>query len=199
MIKTALSYMGIGRSEKMKLFQYYNDNVYPLIEPKRKYKMRDGDDWCAMFVSVIAHMAGIKNFPFEVSCYYQHIWGVKNGRWEKPNYTPKPNDLIYFDWGRGNRFNHVGFVVSVNNGVICTIEGNKQKTVAKRYIKADSKAIKGYIRLDVAGLTDAHSEKIADLVARVLKGEFGNGNERKRALGVHYDEVQRAVNDKLDN
>ena len=31
----------------------------------------------------------------------------------------------------------------------------------------------------------------------VIRGDFGNGSERKEKLGAHYDEVQRRVNEKL--
>lgn len=33
-----------------------------------------------------------------------------------------------------------------------------------------------------------------DLVRRTIRGEFGNGAERKKALGSRYNEVQRAIN-----
>lgn len=37
---------------------------------------------------------------------------------------------------------------------------------------------------------------IGDLVKRTLRGEFGNGEERKRKLGKHYSAVQRIINAK---
>lgn len=38
-----------------------------------------------------------------------------------------------------------------------------------------------------------------DLVRRTLRGEFGNGAERKKALGNRYSEVQRAINQKYSS
>ena len=35
---------------------------------------------------------------------------------------------------------------------------------------------------------------ILDLVKRTIRGDFGNGEERKRRLGNNYDEVQKQVN-----
>ena len=35
------------------------------------------------------------------------------------------------------------------------------------------------------------------LARRVIAGEFGNGDERKRRLGSNYDAVQRRVNEVL--
>lgn len=38
---------------------------------------------------------------------------------------------------------------------------------------------------------------IDDLVKRTLRGEFGNGEERKRRLGKYYQQVQDIINKKL--
>ena len=35
----------------------------------------------------------------------------------------------------------------------------------------------------------------ADLAAAVIRGEYGDGEERRNALGRNYDAVQRRVND----
>lgn len=40
---------------------------------------------------------------------------------------------------------------------------------------------------------------ILDLVRRTIRGDFGNGQARKDALGPNYDEVQRQVNLNLQN
>lgn len=194
MIDLATKYLGIGTDKKLELFAYYNQFCYPLVPNERKYRIRSNDDWCACFTSVIAHKAGLRNFPFEVSCYYQYLWGVKNKLWRTADYVPKPNDLIYFDWGKGNRFNHVGFVVSVKDGVIKTIEGNKNKTVANRFIKIGNKSIKGFISLNYQTTMVVKDSDLENLVMRTLKGEFGNGDERKQKLGDKYEQVQKLIN-----
>ncbi|MCW0950276.1 hypothetical protein [Streptococcus anginosus] len=38
---------------------------------------------------------------------------------------------------------------------------------------------------------------IEELAQEVIKGTFGNGNERERRLGTLYDEVQNKVNEIL--
>lgn len=201
MINLAKNYLSIKKAEKLKLFDYYNENVYPLIEPERKYKMKEGDNWCAMFTSVIARMNGltVNQFPYEVSVLYMSKKAEKMGMWKTPKYNPKPNDLIIFDWGKTNRYNHVGFVVSVKDGVILTIEGNKQNTVAYRYIRHDSKAIKGYIAINYKTPTTCSSDEIEQLVIDTINGKYGNGEERKKALGKNYEKVQKLVNDELGN
>lgn len=201
MIDLAKKYLGINRTERLKLFDYYNQNVYPLIEPQRKYKIQPNDDWCAMFVSVMAKMKGltVNQFPYEVSVFYMSKKAEKMGIWKPYNYIPKPNDLIIFDWGKGNHYNHVGFVVSIKDGVILTIEGNKQNTVSNRYIKHDSPCIKGYISLNYTQPTATTESEISDLVRRTLNGEFGNGDERKEKLGKNYIKVQKFINDEMGN
>lgn len=42
--------------------------------------------------------------------------------------------------------------------------------------------------------TSVAAMDLSDLVAKVMKGEFGNGEDRKKALGSRYQEVQDAVN-----
>lgn len=45
-----------------------------------------------------------------------------------------------------------------------------------------------------SGGSSAPSGSVTDLANRVIAGEFGNGDERKAALGDRYDEVQAEVN-----
>ena len=47
-------------------------------------------------------------------------------------------------------------------------------------------------------LTGANTSDIDSLAQRVIKGEFGNGEERKKALGNKYNEVQKRVNELLN-
>lgn len=51
-------------------------------------------------------------------------------------------------------------------------------------------------RCAVAGASGGSSPpgSVSDLARRVIAGEFGNGEERKAALGSRYDEVQAEVN-----
>lgn len=45
-----------------------------------------------------------------------------------------------------------------------------------------------------AAVAPGPSGSVADLAARVIAGEFGNGEARRAALGSRYDEVQAEVN-----
>lgn len=199
MIDIAKKYVGIGYNGKLELMEYYNKNCFPEVDPKRKYKIQPNDDWCAMFTTVIAHMAGLssKQFPYEVSVWYQCEIAKKRGLYFTDINKVKPNDLIIYDWNKGNRYNHVGFVVSVGNGMIRAIEGNKTKTVAYRDLKTSNSMIRGFIstgyKPDDIPIVDVEL-RIAMLAIAVLKGKLGNGSERRLKLGDDYQAVQELVN-----
>lgn len=199
MIKLAEKYLSIGYNGKLELMDYYNDHCYPQVDPKRKYKIQPNDDWCAMFTTVIAHMSGLdaSQFPYEVSVWWQCEIAKKRGLYHTDVNKARPNDLIIYDWKKGNRYNHVGFVVSVGNGMLRAIEGNKSKTVAYRNIKANSALIRGFISTNYPTgdipVVD-YDLRIAMLAIAVLKGKLGNGAERKLKLGKDYDAVQRLIN-----
>src|SRR5699024_7718393 len=134
MINKAKQYLGIGYDDKLKLMEYYNRKCYPYVDAKRKYKIQPNDNWCAMFTTVIANMCGLgaERFPYEVSVFHQCEWAKRKGLYFTDITKAKPNDLIIYDWKKGNRYNHVGFIVEVGRLSIKAIEGNKDNTVAYR-------------------------------------------------------------------
>lgn len=195
LIENGLEYLGADVSTRKKLIEYYNENCFELVRPNRRYRMKLGDDWCAMFTSVLAHKSGLSNtqFPYEVSVFYQceqaRAWGTYS---ENLDYL-KVGDLLIFDWGRGNGYNHVGVVKEISNGRIYTLEGNYNNTVGIRSIAKNSGAIRGTIAID-NGVNDVESDRILKLAKAVLRGEFGNGRERALRLGDDYHKVQKMVN-----
>ncbi|MGT0185544.1 hypothetical protein, partial [Salmonella enterica] len=64
----AAEYIGINAERKRGLMNYYNENCARFVKPSRRYHIKDGDNWCAMFTSVIANMYGLSpdQFPYEV-------------------------------------------------------------------------------------------------------------------------------------
>lgn len=60
------------------------------------------------------------------------------------------------------------------------------KTQAKKNPVKKAPATKAPAKVDIDALADA-----------VIRGEYGNGDERKRRLGSNYDAVQKRVNEKL--
>lgn len=198
MINKAKEFLGIGKDGKYELMDYYNNFCYLQVAANRKYKIRKTDDWCAMFTTVIAHMCGLNahQFPFEVSVWYQAQIAKERGLWFTDPTKATPNDLIVYDWKKGNRYNHVGFVVSNEGGFLRVIEGNKNDTVGYRTVKHTSTSIQGFIRVAIDDFdTGIDGDlRIAMLAIAVLKGQLGNGLERKQRLGVDYDAVQKLVN-----
>ena len=66
-------------------------------------------------------------------------------------------------------------------------------------LKNEADRIKAEAQAAVAGAKDKVKE-LEEIATRVIRGEFGNGEERKAALekaGFNYDEVQAKVNEVL--
>src|SRR5699024_12803195 len=106
----------------------------------------------------------------------------------------KPNDLIIYDWKKGNRYNHVGFIVEVGRLSIKAIEGNKDNTVAYRDVNINSSSIRGFIKLDYKADMPRGVDYIAIQAVRTVAGRYGNGTERRAALGLDFDAVQALIN-----
>ena len=190
MIKTAKQYLGINESQKRQLMDYYNREVYPLIDKNRKYKIKYADEWCVMFCSVIAHKIGLtpNQFPFEVSVYYMTLKAKKMGIFTTDLNKAQVNDLVIYDWKADGTLNHVGILQEIGTDYIKVLEGNYSKTVKVRAVKIPNNEIYGYIKLNLGN--DADIEQIA---RDVIKGRYGNGEDRRKALGQYYDRVQERV------
>lgn len=190
MINTARQYIGINEFQKKQLMDYYNNSVYPLIDKNRKYKIKYSDDWCAMFCSVIAHKIGLTKdqFPFEVSVFYMTLKAKKMGIFTTDLNKAQVNDLVIYDWKADGTLNHVGILQEIGTDYIKVLEGNYSKTVKVRAVKIPNNEIYGYIKLNLGN--DADIEQIA---RDVIKGRYGNGEDRRKALGQYYDRVQERV------
>lgn len=181
---------------------------YNAVRPlPRGYAVQYGDDWCDTFVSFVAVKAGAKDLIGRECGVERHKDIFKQlGIW-KGLVRPQVGDVIIFNWS-GNRNgwgNHIGYVASVAGDRITTIEGNTtvngQSTVAYRTYAWNSVYIQGYARpryaegsqtpkIELVGTTE-------QLARDVIAGKFGHGEDRKRALGSRYDEVQAKVNELL--
>ena len=190
MINTARQYIGINESQKRLLVDYYNREVYPLIDEERKYKIKYSDNWCAMFCSVIAHKIGLTKdqFPFEVSVYYMTKKAKKMGIFTTDLKKAQVNDLVVYDWKADGTLNHVGILQEIGKDYIKVLEGNYSNTVKVRTVKMPNSEVYGYIKLNIGNDTD-----IEQMARDVIKGLYGNGEERKKALGANYEQVQERV------
>lgn len=185
-------------------------DVYNAHKPlARGYAVKYTDAWCATFVSAVAIKCGVTDIiPTECGCG-QMITLFKNlGEWnESDSRTPKPGDIIFYDWddtGTGDNTgwpDHVGIVESVSGGNITVIEGNKNNAVARRTIAVNGRYIRGYgvpkYEAEATGNTTATTKSVAEVAKEVVAGKWGNGEDRKNRLvaaGYNYTEVQNQVN-----
>ncbi|WP_025728377.1 glucosaminidase domain-containing protein [Atopobacter phocae] len=200
-INTAASYLGVGMysSTHKSIVDTYN-SVKPL---PMYYALKYHDDWCDCFVSFIGIKLGISKLIGRECGVERHINIFKQmGIWIGLN-TPKTGDIITFDWQGARGFaDHIGFVESVSNGRVNTIEGNagSPSQVRRSSYPLNSAYIKGYARPKyAAGGTPTKANKSVEEVAKeVLNGLWGNGSERVQKLqsaGYNPDIVQNKVND----
>ena len=188
MINTALKYMGLNTQGKLALMDYYNRKIYPLINIKRKYKIQPSDNWCAMFCSVIAHKCGVKNFPYEVSVYYMVQLAKQSGHFVTDEKAVTAGDLIIYDWKADGTLNHVGIITEITPTHFKVVEGNYNNTVGLRTVKRNNREVYGFIKVEHKASAD-----IEQLARDVINGRYGNGDDRKNALGEHYEKVQERV------
>ncbi|MEB8399686.1 CHAP domain-containing protein [Enterococcus casseliflavus] len=175
------------------------------------YKAKYTDDWCDITVSVIGIKAGATDLIGRECGVQRHIDIFKSkGIWiEDGKATPKPGDIVVFNWDDVTQPNdgwadHIGFVESVSNGVITTIEGNYGRQVKRRAIPVGWGYIRGYARpsYDASASSGgiAGQKTIETIAKEVINGAWGNGDNRKKKLaaaGYSYDAVQKKVTELL--
>lgn len=201
----------LGRKESNGTHKLIIDIYNSQKKLPRGYKVKYTDEWCATTVSAIAVKLGYTDIiPTECSCEKMIEKFKKLGSWiENENRTPKPGDIIFYDWqdsgvgdNRGGS-DHVGIVEKVSGGQIIVIEGNKGQAVSRRYLKINGRYIRGYgvPKYDTEPTIKTVAKKNVTTIAReVLAGKWGNGAERKAKLekaGYNYAEVQAKVNELL--
>lgn len=198
LIEIGNHYKEMGVATRSKMVKYYNENCIPLVPPTKKHYMSLAENWCGMFVSVIAHKSelGKKQFPYGVSVYEMMEQAKRWGTFKTDITNAEQGDLIIFDWNGNGKPQHIGFICNVSDELIITLEGNYSGTVKSRHLKPHSPAVMGYI--SVGGEYEEYEHSVIDgLVERTLLGEFGTGEERRVVLGSMYDEVQRIINERL--
>lgn len=77
-------------------------------------------------------------------------------------------------------------------GTISTLKENMKR------IAQVAHAAQRNIQARIASQDSDHQKDIDTLAWRVIRGDFGNGQDRKNALGEDYDEVQERVNELWD-
>lgn len=81
--------------------------------------------WCAIQQSALALMANLTDRTVCEMGVWELYQAAKNkGLWRQKTYSPKPGDLILYDWDKNGAPNHVGCVETVGDGFVTAIEGN---------------------------------------------------------------------------
>lgn len=204
----------IGYSEANGKFKEIVD-VYNSHTPlARNYKLQLTDHWCDGFVSAVAIKAKATDIiGTEVGCENHVAIFKKLGIWyEDGTIKPKVGDIILFNWDDSTQPNdgysdHIGFVEEVYGNTFTCIEGNMSEAVGRRTINVGWGYIRGFARpkyktsSSTTTTTNAAPKKTVEEVAKeVLRGAWGNGSARYRALvsaGYNYKAVQTKVNELL--
>lgn len=112
------------------------------------YTGTDGMSWCHAFVSWCANECGFIEsniIPKTAACETGRQWFIHKQQYKKAgSYTPQAGDIIYFDKGGVGESHHVGIVEYVENGIVHTIEGNKNSQVMRGHYELTYKGIMGY-------------------------------------------------------
>lgn len=162
------------------------------------YKVKYTDAWCATYVSAVFIRAGLTDIGFtECSCDRMIKLYKAKKRWEeKDSYTPRPGDLVMYDWADGTNFaktdnlgypDHVGIVCSVNGDTIQVIEGNKSETVGYRYLKLNGRYIRGYCLPDYASKAGTVKAETVTVILPVLE---------RGSTGAPVSNLQRLLTEK---
>lgn len=176
-----------GTKAHKHIIDWYNKNIKPL---PRSYKVKYSDAWCATFVSfVMAHCEPI-NPPYECSVENMYQKCKNQNQLVK---KPRVDDIVFYDWNIDKHSDHVGIITKISGDILTVIEGNKSDTVGYRTISTHSRYLRGYARIK-------RKQYNIDIVDKVIKGEYGTGDERKKKLeseGYNYKEVQAEVNKRM--
>lgn len=140
--------------------------------------------WCAMFVTFCARMAGVPTsvIPNFASCSVSlNTFFKPKGRWHPrtSGYKPQPGDLIYYDWEKDSKVDHVGIVADIEGTKVVTIEGNTSNPAGKtkydgvysKKVALTSTTIMGYVEPAYPGTTAAPSSTETK-VSTLVKGTY---------------------------
>lgn len=103
--------------------------------------------WCACFVSWCENECGY--LKTDAAPKFAVVsgganWFKKKGQWAGRSYTPKPGDIIFFDWESDGELDHVGIVESSDGKTVHTIEGNSGNACRRQVYTRGRAPIVGY-------------------------------------------------------
>lgn len=146
-------------------------DIYNTIQPlPRGYRMTYSDPWCAAFVSAVGKACDLTSIIYpECACDPMIELYKAHGRWqENDGYTPRPGDVIAYDWqdnGYGDNMgssDHVGLVINVSGNIINIIEGNCADSVMYTSRQINGRYIRGFGLPDYASVADGEDAPVVE-------------------------------------
>lgn len=131
----------------------------------RAYGLSSRVAWCAIFQWFVFREAGASALFYNgnKTAYVPALWSAAKAA-GKTSDTPRPGDLVCYDWNANKAPDHVGLVVSAAPTSIHTIEGNVDDKV-KELNRTRNNQILGYIHPDYTEETAGNCENCPVLEA----------------------------------
>ncbi len=166
------------------------------------YRNGPGSYDCSSSVYYALMSAGAITAGWAVNTEYEHDWLVKNGYTliaENTDWDAKRGDI--FIWGKRGQSSgaggHTGIFVDPDNIIHCNYANNGITVDNYNQTAAASGWMYCYVYRLANQSTPSTSGKTLDtLVKETLAGKYGNGDQRKAALGNQYEAVMAVINGK---
>jgi hypothetical protein len=164
----------------------YNTAYYGQVVSGPAYK------WCVVFQWWCFQKAGIPTsvFPKSASVFATRDWFKGKGRYFR---TPMVGDLVIF------KYSHIGFVETITqDGLVVTVEGNRQDRVMRVKHRRSDSDIDGYCRPEYHKVEeDMTKEELIDVLRSALSPGFDTVNEWAAQLNEVKRDVE-AIKEKLE-
>ena len=166
------------------------------------YRNGPGSYDCSSSVYYALMSAGAITAGWAVNTEYEHDWLVKNGYTliaENTDWDAKRGDV--FIWGKRGQSTgaggHTGIFIDPDNIIHCNYASNGISVDNYNQTAAASGWMYCYVYRLANQSTPSTSGKTLDtLVKETLAGKYGNGDQRKAALGNQYEAVMAVINGK---
>ncbi|HEL1827824.1 TPA: glucosaminidase domain-containing protein [Streptococcus suis] len=157
---------------------------------------------CSSAVYYALMAGGAISAGWAVNTEYEHDWLIKNGYKliaENQDWDAKRGDI--FIWGRRGQSSgaggHTGIFVDPDNIIHCNYANNSITINNYNQTAAASGWMYCYVyRLGNQPTTSPAGKTLDTLVKETLAGKYGNGDQRKAALGNQYEAVMAVINGK---
>ncbi|HFI0030540.1 TPA: peptidoglycan amidohydrolase family protein [Streptococcus suis] len=155
---------------------------------------------CSSSVYFALMSAGAISAGWAVNTEYMHDWLIKNGFKliaENSVFAAQRGDI--FIWGRRGQSagagGHTGIFVDPDNIIHCNYARNGITADNYNQTAAASGWMYCYV-YRLANQTSTSGKSLETLVQETLAGKYGNGDQRKAALGNQYEAVMAVINGK---